>query len=91
VKVKENEDSLEDVVILRCDVVERVVTGVSKELRASFFKDPEEGCTVILRNSFSDTAVTSQATGIFRYTAVRTRFCEVDRVYNIVGIRQFVM
>jgi hypothetical protein len=52
----ENEDSLEDVGILRCDIVERVVTGVSKGLRASFFKDPEEGCTIILRNLFSDTA-----------------------------------
>jgi len=71
-KVMENEDSLEDGCILRCDIVKRVVTGVSKDLRTSFFKDPEEGCTIILRNSFSDTAVTSQMTGIFSYTAVRT-------------------
>jgi hypothetical protein len=52
----ENEDSIEDGSILRCDVVERVVTSVSKDLRASFFKDPEEGCTIIFRNLFSDIA-----------------------------------
>jgi hypothetical protein len=52
----ENEDILADVGILRCDVVERAVTGVSKDLRVSFFKDPEEVCGIILRNSFRDTA-----------------------------------
>jgi hypothetical protein len=47
-KVMENEGSLADDGILRRDVVERVVTGVSKDLCASFFRDPEEGCTIIL-------------------------------------------
>jgi hypothetical protein len=55
-KVTENEGSLVDGGVLRRNVVERVVTGVSKDLCATFFRDPEEGCTIILRNSFSDTA-----------------------------------
>jgi len=55
-KVMENEGSLADGGVLRRDVVERVVTSVSKDLCATFFRDPGEGCTIILRNSFSDTA-----------------------------------
>jgi len=47
--------SLEDGGILRCDV-KRVVTSVLKDVHASFFKDPEVGCTIIIRNSLSDTA-----------------------------------
>jgi hypothetical protein len=55
-KVMENEGSLADGGILRYDVVEQVVTDVSKDLCAPFFRDSEEGCTIILRNSFSETA-----------------------------------